>query len=60
MRGKREFKDYIDDIFASMQNIEEYTLGMDYAAFCKDKKTVDAVVRNIEIIGGAAKNVRRK
>jgi uncharacterized protein with HEPN domain len=31
--------------------------GMDYAAFASDQKTIDAVIRNLEIIGEASKNV---
>ncbi|MCH9020369.1 MAG: DUF86 domain-containing protein [Proteobacteria bacterium] len=30
---------------------------MDFEAFCEDPKTVDAVVRNLEIIGEASKRV---
>jgi uncharacterized protein with HEPN domain len=38
-------------------NIEEYTRGLNFEAFARDKKTVDAVVRNFEIIGEAAKHI---
>lgn len=38
-------------------NIEDYTRGLSFEAFAKDKKTVDAVVRNFEIIGEAAKHI---
>jgi len=39
------------------KNILSYTEGYDYDMFLEDKKTQDAVIRNIEIIGEAAKNV---
>ena len=53
-RGNREF---INDIKEAIERIKEYTKGMGYEQFLKDKKTQDAVVRNIEIIGEAAKNL---
>jgi uncharacterized protein with HEPN domain len=55
--SKREDKLLILDIMLACKNIMEYTDGMDYKAFLKDKKTIDAVVRNIEIIGEATKKV---
>ncbi|MBI4800822.1 MAG: DUF86 domain-containing protein [Desulfarculus sp.] len=45
---------YLDDILEATGHIRDYTTGMDYSAFAKDKKTQDAVVRNLEIIGEAA------
>ena len=50
----RDSRLYLDDILEAIANIREYTLGMDYNAFVIDKKTRDAVVRNLEIIGEAA------
>ncbi|MDP6351293.1 MAG: DUF86 domain-containing protein [Alphaproteobacteria bacterium] len=41
----------------AIERIQDYTAGMDYARFCRDPKTVDAVVRNLEIIGEASKRV---
>jgi uncharacterized protein with HEPN domain len=40
-----------------MNRIAEYIEGLDFDRFKKDNKTVDAVIRNFEIIGEAAKNV---
>jgi uncharacterized protein with HEPN domain len=42
------------DMLESAAKIEEYTSGMNYESFIQDSKTVDAVVRNFEIIGEAA------
>jgi uncharacterized protein with HEPN domain len=47
----------IRDILASIGRIMEYTRDMDFEHFRCDTKTVDAVVRNFEIIGEAAANV---
>ena len=40
-----------------MARIEEYTAGLRFEEFAADRKTVDAVVRNIEIIGEAAGSI---
>ena len=50
----RDHRLYLDDILEAIGNIREYVAGMDYEAFARDKKTRDAVVRNLEIIGEAA------
>jgi len=44
----------IRDIVASIERIMEYTRNLDFDNFKSDTKTVDAVVRNFEIIGEAA------
>ncbi|OYT53958.1 MAG: hypothetical protein B6U72_04190 [Candidatus Altiarchaeales archaeon ex4484_2] len=54
---KREYGDYVEDILDSIDAIEEFVKGMIFEDFKKDKKTVFAVVRAIEIIGEAAKNI---
>ena len=38
----------------SCNKILQYTDNMDFEAFCNDSKTLDAVIRNFEIIGEAA------
>ena len=48
---------YLDDIQLAMSRIAEYIDGLDLGRFKKDYKTVDAVIRNFEIIGEAAKRV---
>lgn len=45
---------YLDDILEAIDQIQEYILSMDYETFVQDRKTQDAVVRNLEIIGEAA------
>jgi len=54
---KREYGDYIDDIVASIGDVEDFIHGMTRDDFLRDKKTVNAVVRSIEVIGEAAKHV---
>lgn len=53
----RAYQMYLDDIITAMDHIFEYTQGYDFVSFKRDYKTVDAVIRNFEIIGEAAKNV---
>lgn len=44
----------IEDIGDSMEKIARYVIGMDLNSFQQDDRTIDAVVRNLEIIGEAA------
>jgi uncharacterized protein with HEPN domain len=55
--SKRTEEDFLNDILDAMQKIASYTLDMTYEDFLEDTKTQDAVIRNIEIIGEAAKNI---
>lgn len=48
---------FIGDILASMEKIELYIRGMSFEDFRGDQRTVDAVLRNLEVIGEAARNV---
>ena len=50
----------LDDINESIDKIERYTRGMDYEAWCEDEKTIDAVIRNLEIIGEAASQLPKE
>lgn len=54
---KRDYRMFLEDILDSMNQIESYTLGMTYQDFSIDRKTIDSVIRNIEIIGEASKNI---
>jgi uncharacterized protein with HEPN domain len=53
----RDFNFYLDDILESINRILEYSAGQGFETFAEDRKTVDAVVRNLEIIGEAARNL---
>ncbi len=54
---KREVGDYVEDIIVAMTDAEQFIGGMKYDEFVKDTKTVYAVIRALEIIGEAAKNI---
>lgn len=47
----------LNDIRDSAEKVLRYVQGMDFDTFSEDKRTIDAVVRNFEIIGEAARNV---
>ena len=52
--SKRSSLLLLEDILDSAHKILEYTKDLSYQDFCDDHKTVDAVIRNFEIIGEAA------
>lgn len=52
--SKREPELLVEDIIDSAEKILEYTHNLSFEEFTKDGKTIDAVIRNFEIIGEAA------
>ena len=52
--SKREPKLLVSDILERAHKILDYTAGQSFQDFTQDSKTVDAVIRNFEIIGEAA------
>ena len=57
--SKRDNILLLEDMLESAIKIGKYTQGYDYEMFISDDKTIDAVVRNFEIIGEAANRVDR-
>ena len=53
----REFKSYLMDIKISIEKIEKYTEDLSFEQFTEDELIQDGVVRNLEIIGEAVKNI---
>lgn len=51
--------DYLGHIVEAIERIHRYLADTDEVAFLNDEKTQDAVIRNFEIIGGAAHNIER-
>ena len=51
---------YLDDLLLSMNRIAEYIDGYTFIDFKRDYKTVDAVIRNFEIIGEASKKLPKE
>ncbi|WP_183577431.1 DUF86 domain-containing protein [Mucilaginibacter sp. X5P1] len=52
--SNRQPKLLLEDILESAEKINTYTINLTYEEFIVDSKTIDAVVRNFEIIGEAA------
>jgi uncharacterized protein with HEPN domain len=48
---------YLEDIQQSCAKVLRFTAGLSFEQFKQDDRTYDAVLRNLEIIGEAAKNV---
>ena len=55
--GAREWRFYIQDMIGFCENVLSYTHGLDQAAFLADRRTYDATLRNIEMIGEAANHI---
>jgi len=55
--SKRDTLLLLDDMLQSAQKIKLYTKTLDYNAFLADDKSIDAFVRNFEIIGEAANRI---
>jgi uncharacterized protein with HEPN domain len=53
----RNYELYLGDIREACAKVQRYVGDLDRDAFFADEKTVDAVLRNLEIIGEAAKQV---
>jgi len=53
----RKYRDYLEDISDSIRKIKKFTNSMTFEEFKSDEKTMDAVLRNLEVIGEAVKNL---
>ena len=53
----RDFEVYLEDIREAIAKIQSYTSDFTRETFAQDGRTIDAVVRNLLIIGEAAKMV---
>jgi hypothetical protein len=61
---EKDYRLYLQDMLRHCQRIIRYTQGVTYEQFAQDDILIDAVIRNLEVIGEAAKRipnaVRRK
>ncbi len=53
----RELLSFLDDILECCRRVRSYTTGLDQAALVNNTMAYDAVLRNLEIIGEAAKRI---
>ena len=54
---RRDYRDYLQDIIDSINDIEDFTKNMSFEDFAIDKKTINAVIRSLEVIGEATKSI---
>lgn len=54
---RQDYKAYLKDILEAIRRIEKYTKGLSFDEFAGDELTQDGVVRNLEVIGEAVKNI---
>lgn len=53
----RDLQLYLTDILVACEKVLRYTNGMTFEQFIADDRTFDAVIRNLQIIGEAVKNI---
>ncbi|HJX26598.1 MAG TPA: DUF86 domain-containing protein [Thermoanaerobaculia bacterium] len=54
---KRDSDLLMEDILEAVRKISRYTDGMAQSDFLQDEKTIDAVVRNLEVVGEATRHL---
>ncbi|MDP4039908.1 MAG: DUF86 domain-containing protein [Candidatus Pacearchaeota archaeon] len=57
MNEKKDSLIFLRHIIDSIKDIEEFTKGIAKSDFLKDKKLQNALIRSIEVIGEAVKNI---
>jgi len=57
MISKREYTDYLQDMLEASTKAIQFIKEVDFEAFCENEEKVFAVIRALEIIGEAAKNI---
>ena len=53
----RKIELYLNDILVSIKRIEDYVKNLSFGECSKDQKTIDTVIRNLDIIGEAVKKI---
>ncbi|MFB3881038.1 MAG: DUF86 domain-containing protein [Armatimonadota bacterium] len=53
----RSWRLFLQDMIESVRRVRDYTEGLDLGAFQRSSMAYDAVLRNLEIIGEAAKSI---
>ena len=59
-RDPQRLPDYLGHILEAIENILSYTDGMSEAGFMEEGLTRDAVMRNLQIIGEASRNIAQR
>ncbi|MEN6405947.1 MAG: DUF86 domain-containing protein [Thermoguttaceae bacterium] len=53
----RDYRVYLDDVVVAADKIAAFTSGLSRQQFLDDAKTLDAVARNLEVVGEAVKKI---
>ena len=54
---RRTGKLFVEDILEAIDKIKRHIEGLTYETFVKNELVIDAVIRNLEIIGEASRNL---
>lgn len=54
---RRSWRLRVEDTLQAVRRIREYVASLDFQSFSRDQKTIDAVLRNLEIVGEASRHV---
>ena len=57
MYERRRWDLYVRDMLQACERVTAYTAGMDQAEFLSDRRTYDATLRNLELVGEAATRI---
>lgn len=58
-KDRQRLIDYLGHILQAIERIERYTDELDEVGFIQNEMVQDAVIRNLEIIGEASRNIER-
>lgn len=58
-KNQQRTGDYLEHILTAIQRIRRYTQDMRESDFYENEQVQDAILRNIEIVGEAARNIER-
>ena len=58
-KDKQRLLDYLEHILEAISRIEGYIEEMDEVAFLESELVQDAVIRNLEVIGEASRNIKK-
>jgi uncharacterized protein with HEPN domain len=56
----RDERVFLEDIAEACRKVQRYTAGLSLEQFRDDEKTIDSVLRNLEVIGEVAKQVSKR
>jgi uncharacterized protein with HEPN domain len=57
MREESRLLDYLEHILQAVERIQDYTEDLEEVTFLKEEMVQDAVIRNLEVIGEASRNI---